>query len=145
MVRHQAFSRELKTSQPSRQALLPFIRDKHLTGSSKNPIRIIFDGYPESGFKAQEEVIFSCDISADEKIVKLLEKSERRKEAVVVTDDRELRFLVRSLGAKVLSVEEFLLPLSSAGKKRKKETEPELSFTQKHAINAELRKLWLKE
>ena len=90
-------------------------------------------------------MIFSFDISADEKIIKLIEKSTRRKDTIVVTDDRELRFLVRSLGVNVIGVEDFIRPKEKDGKRKKEEAETELTFTQKHDIDEELKKIWLKE
>ena len=90
-------------------------------------------------------MIFSFDISADEKIIKLLEKSTRRKDTIVVTDDRELRFLARSLGVNVIGVEDFIRPKEKDRKIKKEEVEVELTFTQKHDIDEELKKIWLKE
>ncbi|MFA5275826.1 MAG: NYN domain-containing protein [Candidatus Omnitrophota bacterium] len=145
ITKHRAFSRNLKARLDLRSALLPFIKNKHLTGSAKNTIKIIFDGYPDAALESSDEVIFSGDISADEKIIKLLEKSAQRKDTIVVSDDRELRFLVRSLGAKVLGVEDFISPEEKTAKKKRVEIEPELSFIQKDAINKELRNIWLKE
>jgi hypothetical protein len=128
-----------------RSALLPFIKNKHLTGSPKNSIKIIFDGYPDTSLEGNDEVVFSGDISADEKIIKLLEKSGRRKDTIVVSDDRELRFLARSLGVKVLGVEDFISPAEKAPRRKREEAELELTFTQKHVINQELKRIWLKE
>jgi len=148
ITKHNAFTRNFKTHVDLRNALLPFIKNNHLTGSSKNSITIVFDGYPDGsplGASGNDEVTFSCDISADEKIIKMLEKSPFRKETIVVTDDRELRFLVRSLGVKVMGVEEFILPKEKLQKNKKDEAETELTYTQKHNINEELKKIWLKE
>jgi len=148
IIKQRAFARNAKTSCDLRNALLPFIKNNHLTGSQKNSIEIVFDGYPDvflRGNMPKDEVIFSGDISADEKIIKLLEKSSRRKDTIVVSDDRGLRFLARSLGAKVMGVEDFILPKEKAPERKREEAEPELTFTQKHAINEELRKIWLKE
>jgi predicted RNA-binding protein with PIN domain len=148
IIKQRAFARNVKTSLDLRNALLPFIKNNHLTGSQKNSIKIVFDGYSDASLRgniAGDEVIFSGDISADEKIIKLLEKSSRRKDTIVVSDDRELRFLARSLGAKVMGVEDFILPKEKAPKRKREEAEPELTFTQKHAIDQELKRIWLKE
>ena len=148
ITKHNAFTRNIKTRLDLRNALLPFIKNNHLTGSPKNAIIIVFDGYPDAFCQSgsgSDEVIFSFDISADEKIIKLLEKSPRRQDTVVVSDDRELRFLVRSLGAKVMGVEDFILPKEKGRKIKTDEAETELTFIQKHDINEELKKIWLKE
>ena len=148
ITKHNAFTRNVKTHLDLRSALLPFIKNNHLTGSSKNDITIVFDGYPDTPWNSESgsgEVIFSFDISADEKIIKLLEKSTRRKDTIVVTDDRELRFLARSLGVNVIGVEDFIRPKEKDGKRKKEEAETELTFTQKHDIDEELKKIWLKE
>jgi len=148
ITKHDAFTRSIKTHLDLRNALLPFIKNSHLTGSPKNSIIIVFDGYPDVSWdhaSGSNEVIFSFDISADEKIIKLLEKSLFRKDTIVVTDDKELRFLVRALGVKVMGVEDFILPKEKVGKKEREEAETELTFIQKHDINEELKKIWLKE
>ena len=148
ITKHNAFTRNIKTRLDLRNALLPFIKNNHLTGSPKNAIIIVFDGYPDAFCQSgsgSDEVIFSFDISADEKIIKLIEKSIRRKDTIVVTDDRELRFLARSLGVNVIGVEDFIRPKEKDGKRKKEEAETELTFTQKHDIDEELKKIWLKE
>ena len=147
IIKHDAFSPNLKTRLDSKSGLLSFIRNNQLTGSQKNTLKIVFDGYPDTywqGNKEKDEVVFSGDISADEKIIKLLEKNSRPKDVIVVSDDRELRFLARSLGAKVLAVEDFICLKEKTPKRKNEEAETELTFSQKHDINEELRKLWLK-
>jgi hypothetical protein len=63
---------------------------------------------------------------------------------VVVSDDKEIRFLVRPLGVRLMSVEEFIAPKDKSAARRPKDIEAqELTYTQMHKINEELRKIWL--
>ncbi len=131
-------------------ALLEFIYRERLCGSLKNKISIVFDGYPDmQGLKevdANINIIFSRQESADEKIKKLVEKSGNPKILVVVSDDREIKFFIKSLGAKHVGVEEFI-----NSKKRPKPADIdgslkiELTYSQMANINKELSKIWLKQ
>lgn len=151
IINHPQFTRRHKHSASPGVSLLTFIRANRLTGSPKNKVIIVFDGYPESGEYAggagQDSdfaVIFSRKISADEKIKKIVEESANRKNIVVVSDDREIGFMVKSLGACSIGVEKFIAQGEESGERRKKDSQPqELTYSQKHAIDKELRKLWL--
>jgi hypothetical protein len=121
-------------------------------------VTVVFDGYPKyTGEKidvADISVIFSRQDSADEKIKKIVENSGDFKNTVVVSDDKEIRFFVKSIGAKVKGVEEFINPsnLPQVRFKRKGRLkgsegdfpELELTYSQMQKINEELRKIWLK-
>jgi len=110
-------------------------------------VTFVFDGYPDISYKqhdASVKVIFSRKESADERIKKIVETTDKAINTVVVTDDKEIRFFARACGAKSISVEEFI-PLKAKGQgKNSDSAESELSYTQKHEINEELKKLWLK-
>jgi predicted RNA-binding protein with PIN domain len=131
-----------------RARLLEFIRVNRLCGSPKNRLTIVFDGYPApSGASYNEEtrVIFSGKISADDKIKRLVEESADRKNIVVVSDDKEIKFIVKSLGARSMGTEEFISTKEKASVKQEKDLiKPELAYSQIHKINEELRKIWLK-
>lgn len=92
-------------------------------------------------------VIFSRKVSADEKINLLIEETANRKIIIVVSDDREIQYSVKSLGAQVLGVDEFFAAAQNrpvnTGKSEPAKTE--LNFSQMQKINEELRRLWLKE
>ncbi|MCK4859119.1 MAG: NYN domain-containing protein [Candidatus Omnitrophica bacterium] len=132
-----------KTLRGEREGLIKFIEQKRPQG--KNEITVIFDGQ-EKVFPFQQKergvrVVFSRGISADDKIKKMVEKRDA-KQVVVVSDDKEIIFYVRSLGAKVLSVKEFVekgLP-----KKREVFSEEKKMPQQTGEITAELEKIWLK-
>jgi predicted RNA-binding protein with PIN domain len=134
--------------QDPKEELLRLIKKKRLTGSAKNKVLIVFDGY-SSDFKERNidepfTVIFSFDESADEKIKKLVEASSNPKTIVVVSDDKEIRFFARASGARVLSIEEFTGSVKKAADSNEKElVKPELNYTQIQKINQELKKIWL--
>ncbi len=88
-------------------------------------------------------VVFSREESADERIKKLLELIPNPRNVVVVSDDKEIKFFARASRAKVESAEDFLVSASRSSPKIKELPEAEISYTQKHKINEELKKLWL--
>ncbi|MCX5712329.1 MAG: NYN domain-containing protein [Candidatus Omnitrophica bacterium] len=130
-----------------RISLLEFIRLNKLNGSSNNQVITVFDGYPPySPFLYEHKnfkVIFSCDISADQKIKNILEESVNKKNIIVVSDDKEIIFFARQCRAQVEGAGNFL---SKAKKDENQLKNPGsgLSYTQAHDINEELRKKWLK-
>lgn len=137
---------DLKTA---RLFLLRFIQENKPQGSAKNKVTVVFDGRSDvySSFLDYScEVIFTKNESADEKIKDLVSKSKNPKNIVVVSEDKEIKFFIRSLGAHCLSIKEFLF---TSFKKKKSGLDdsfkPYLSQTQAQAINAELRKIWLKD
>jgi len=147
LIRHRAYQGRSQ-SKDERRGLLEFIRTRRPCGSRKNRVTVVFDGY--SGERRAPdtdiEVIFSCDISADDRIRRLLEAGPKDKSVVVVSDDRQVREFCRLYGATALGVEEFLAP--KEGRVSAKEAEsvkPELSSSQMRRINQELKDLWLKE
>jgi len=148
IINHPQFHRRHRLSDNPQAALLAFIKTERLTGSPKNKIAIVFDGYPPSGISldgAEAGFIFSRKINADEKIKKIVEESANRKNIVVVSDDKEIKFMVKSLGARALGVEEFIAREEKSERGEKKEAlKQELNYTQIDAINKELSKLWLK-
>ena len=131
-----------------RVALIQFIKMSGLGASPNNKCLVVFDGYADPCLDNLEagniEVAFSRRLSADERIKRLVELATIPKNIIVVSDDKEIRFFVRSCGAKSMSVEDFLGAQERrrpSGKTPAPETE--LSYTQMHKINEELKKLWL--
>ena len=45
----------------------------------------------------------------------------------------------------MIGVKDFIRPKENDGKRKKQEVETELTFMQKHVIDEELKKIWLKE
>ena len=158
ITNHPSFANLHKKIKDSRFALLEFIKYKRLCGSPKNKITVVFDGFPkiseEKNWDAEINVIFSRQDSADERIKRIVENSGDFKNIVVVSDDKEIRFFVKSVGARARGVEEFINPanLAQARIKRKGRLKDEgdlagleLTFSQRQKINEELKKIWLKE
>ncbi len=107
------------------------------------------------------KVIFTRGRSADEEIKAVVAGSDYRKNMVVVTDDRDIQYTVRALGAKVCGVSEFLgkgrvSRASSApaqggaggeGKQARQMEPPAEKYipkTLEHKITSEMEKIWLK-
>ena len=141
----------------SRVSLLGFIKINKLCGSPRNKITVVFDGYSdflESINYADIDVVFSRKETADERIKKMVESSGNPKNIVVVSDDKEIVFFIKSLGARPMSVEEFI-GSSSASKgqghfgddiqeKKGSLLKSELTYSQIQEINKELKNIWLK-
>lgn len=128
-----------------RNALIHFLESSRPQGSFKNKVTVVFDG--QAGIIGRTAsspiaVIFSKGGSADDKIRALVGQTANKKNMVVVTDDRELRYAVRALGAKVEGVQEFL-----SKKKPQKPTEQAkyISKNLESKITSELEEVWLKK
>jgi predicted RNA-binding protein with PIN domain len=147
LIKHRCF-RPPPGIHDSRFALIQFLRIEKPCGSSKNKVTIVFDGYSGdfslSGLEF--EVIFSCEDSADARIKKILENSSAAKSSVVVSDDRQIRDFARLCGAVSLGIDGFLNPPQKKASGRKEELiKADLSYSQAHKINEELKRLWLKK
>ncbi len=88
-------------------------------------------------------VIFSRRESADERIKKLLELIPNPKNVVVVSDDKEIKFFAKASRAKSQSVKDFLSLQDRLAHRGAQIPETEISYTQMHKINEELKKIWL--
>jgi predicted RNA-binding protein with PIN domain len=149
IIYHPLFAKNhKKIFKDIRLALLEFIRAKRLCGSPKNEVTVVFDGYcsdPElKEVHSNVNVIFSRDMTADDKIKRLVEGTGNIKNIIVVSDDREIKFFVKSSKAKCIGIEEFM------GQDEKVKTikendsvKSELNYSQMHKINEELKKIWL--
>ncbi len=123
-----------------------------LKGSINNQLTIVFDGKAtvfgsfESG---PVKVIFSHGESADEKIKRIVSDAGDKKNIVVVTDDRDIQYAIRALGAKSMAVKEFLskakpsLMASNVKKKQLKENK-QISNVLESKITSEFERIWLK-
>jgi predicted RNA-binding protein with PIN domain len=137
---------KLKSLKSSRDSLTRFIERYRPQGSQRNKITIVFDGHKdvvsyESHYPV--DVFFTKGETADDRIRKMVQHSKNAKGIVVVTDDRELGLLVRSMGARVISVEDFL----GRAKKDTKVVQDEkpVSHSAKLKITKELERIWLKQ
>lgn len=125
-------------------------------GSLRNEVTVVFDGRPDviGGMRSSvAKIIFSRGESADNKIKKIVTRSSNKKNIVVVTDDRDIQYSVRAMGAKVIGVQEFLLKmnLSKAGIKRGRGNKGRggaggskyISKSREARITLEFKKIWL--
>ncbi len=141
-----------------RHQLARFIELRRPQGSSRNPVTIVFDGKAGhwSGPDASGvKVVFTEGETADTRIVRMVSQAPNKKSVVVVTDDREVQYAARALGAQVSGVREFLgRVLKSSAKMRggEKESgssqergaqEKYISQTLAHTITSEFEKIWL--
>ena len=150
ITNHPQFRPRVRDSLNIQSALADFIRLNRLSGSRKNKLILVFDGYPPSGEKMPEEeglvCLFSRMIEADELIKKLVEESGQPRNIVVVSDDKGIQMAVRFLNAQTCAVEEFICGKKSARGQalgRTDSQECKVSFTNMQKINAELKKKWL--
>ncbi len=107
---------------------------------------MVFDGYEDCrypGYDEDIEVLFSRKESADERIKKIVSESGNAKNIVVVSEDKEIKFFTRACGARVFSAEEFFKYEKKNKVEKQDSFKPELTFTQMHEINKELRRIWL--
>ncbi len=130
-----------------RLKLIRFIEKFRPQGSRSNKVIIVFDGhknvfsYPG---RPELKIVFSGAESADEWIKGYIERVSRPRECIVITDDKEIKFFVRAVGAKVVPVQEFI---NKAKKKIKpvKEEKKTLPYDKAYKITRELEKIWLEE
>ncbi len=149
LVNNPAVSGRRGNSSDHRQALIDLIRCNCLCGSPRNSATVVFDGYAgEKPLMVPQgiTVVFSCDEEADAVIVRMVQRAASPANIRVVSDDKQIRILIKAYGARAVSVEEYMEPLAkrAENKRRRLESDPQLSYSQTEEINRELRKLWLK-
>ena len=100
-----------KKLKEGRDNFIKFLENARPQGSMNNEVTVVFDGQgqiytplPFSGIK----IIFSYRETADDKIKKMVKNSSNRRRIIVVSDDKEIKFFIRKLGAQSSSVKKFL-------------------------------------
>ena len=147
-------ARNFSEFQEEREYLIHLIEATNPQGSRKNSVTVVFDGQPGiAGYLKTSfvKIIFSVNESADAKIKQMVNQAPNKKRIVVITNDREIKFHVRALGAEVKSVEDFLAkmdfhsPSPRKGKFNKKEDKEHKSIppSLEYQITSELEKIWL--
>lgn len=142
-----------------RRQLVSFIETKRPLGSLQNKVTIIFDGGPGLSGRIRASnsnlsVLFSGESSADDWIKRMVENALNKKQIIVVTDDREIKYAVGASGSRSISVKKFLSmgrlsgnsSSGSQANKVKSGTSPAKRIPRgvETKINEELKKLWLK-
>ena len=148
ITNHPKFTNQLpRGSLDSRSLLVQLIKKKRLCGSYRNIAWVVFDGYPDTNMESfgdnNIKVIFSRRESADSRIKKIIELVSNPKNLIVVSDDKEISFFIKSCGARPMSVEEFLVAKDKVADKFGNLAEEGLTHAQMRKINDELKKLWL--
>jgi len=149
IINHIQFGPIRKKIKDPQRALLEFLKNRRLGRNSKSKITVVFDGYPKVAAQKLDEtdidVVFSKEETADARIKRLVQASKNPKNIVVISDDREIRFFVKSIGARSIGVEEFINPQVKPQRKKEDLIKPELNYSQISKINQELKALWLRD
>ncbi len=133
---------KIKESASPCHQLLSFVYKNKLTGSTRNEVWVVFDGRkpPYDILDFQYKVVFSNEGSADDLIIEKVKKAKNKKQVLIVTDDRELGYKVKLLGARVCRVDKFI---SKKEKPQRKESEKEINYSDRRQITEEMRRVWL--
>ncbi|MDP3731872.1 MAG: NYN domain-containing protein [Candidatus Omnitrophota bacterium] len=147
IINHNTFTPIRKKIKDPQRALLEFIKNRIWGKNPKSKITVVFDGYPKVSAQNLEEagidVVFSREETADARIKMMVETSKNPKDIVVVSDDREIIFFIKSVGASAIGVEEFIIPEENPQRKKEDPIKPELNYSQISKINEELKALWV--
>lgn len=149
ITKHPLFSRQIdKNTEDHRCLFLRLIRLHKLTGSPRNQVTVVFDGYPGydrnfNDIDAAITVVFSRKQTADDKIKGLLQRYGNPKNIYVVSNDQEIRLFAKAFGARAISIEEFLNAREKSHRKEEEALDVKLNFSQMEKINQELRRIWL--
>ncbi|MCF7916494.1 MAG: NYN domain-containing protein [Candidatus Omnitrophica bacterium] len=133
---------DIKNSSVPCHELLSFLHKNKLTGSLKNKVLVVFDGgkppYQINNF--HYKVLFSYQESADDLIIAKIKQFQNKKQIVVVTDDRELRYRAQSLEAQTCSVDDFM---AKARRIKPEQGEKEINYSLQREITEEMKRIWL--
>lgn len=143
-ILNQMPSVEKMKLQTAREHLVALIEEKKPQGH--NRVTVVFDGQPDVWGEQPSgsvKVIFTSHGSADSRIKKMVAEDENPRALVIVTDDKEIRFYVRSLGAEVMWVKDFLERMKDPPVRRAVDEKP-ISKNVEVQINEELSSVWLK-
>ncbi|MCM8818800.1 MAG: NYN domain-containing protein [Candidatus Omnitrophica bacterium] len=129
-----------KTIEFSKEFLIDIL-EKYKRKHPSIEITVVFDGAPSSFDIYREKrikIVFSQDITADEKIRKILENKKNKNKIYVVSDDREIGEFTKILGGNIFKVKEFLDIVFPTTKKEKSDNSKNLNYKTKIEIENEL-------
>ncbi|MCG3205581.1 MAG: hypothetical protein KCHDKBKB_02303 [Elusimicrobia bacterium] len=129
--------------QDQRECLLRFLERTHPAGSAVNKIIVVFDGKEDVDsppWRGTVRVIFSKGETADAVIKRSVDLLSNPRNAVVITDDRDIQKWVSSSKAKVMGCKEFLR--TATNKPKRSATPAKLDSDTAQGINEEFKKLW---
>ncbi|MDD4982236.1 MAG: NYN domain-containing protein [Candidatus Omnitrophica bacterium] len=149
VTHHPKFIRAIpKRSADTRFSLVELIKSRGLCGNANNLVWLIFDGYPDHLIEGLEKgrlrIIFSYNRSADDKIKRLLELIDRPRDAVVVSDDKEVSSFARLMHARSMSIEDFIKDDVSGKRIKVRPDEIKVNYSQMQKIDEELKRIWLR-
>ncbi|HBO97581.1 MAG TPA: hypothetical protein DE315_00610 [Candidatus Omnitrophica bacterium] len=137
----------LNKLEDQRRHLVQWVGSRAPQGSLRNTVTIVFDGRSDvwsPGAASSIGVVFAQGETADEKIIRMVEEAEHKKNIVVVTDDRSLQCSVRALGAKVSGVQTFL-EQGTSPRPTRPESGKNISKTLEHEITSEFARIWIEK
>jgi len=149
IIKNSSFKR-IKKLKDQRVALLMMLKEKKAYLGKKSKITVVFDGKKDNfdiPYRKDEdvEIIFTHNESADDWIKDKVKSSKEAKDTVVVSDDKEIIFFVKSYVKSYMGVEEFMEKFSPSKAKPDDFIKPELSSKEILEINEELKRIWIKE
>ncbi len=142
-VIHQMAQLRTKRLRSQREEFIRFLETAQMTNRRFKDLTVIFDGQSDVSAPRMHSAIkitFSRGGCADKKIKEIVESSNFARDIAVVSDDREVRSYIGSLGAKKVSVKEFLKTVCSSFGRR---DVFKLDETEAKKINRELERVWL--
>jgi predicted RNA-binding protein with PIN domain len=142
---------DLAKLEDQRWYLVRFIEQHRPQGSMNNRVTVVFDGNTDvyGGMRSTTvKVVFSQGEPADDTIRKIVEQAENTKDIVVVSDDRDIQYAVRALGAKTVGTLVFLGKVrdpkrTDSRKGPSPERERYISKNDEFKITSEFSRIWL--
>ncbi len=142
-VIHKITELKGKRLRSQREGLIRLLEIAGAADKRFKDLTVVFDGkfgvltYP---VQSAVRIIFSKGGCADKKIKQIVECSNFARDICVVSDDRQIRHYAGTLGAKKVTVEEFLKKVSLSCQKK---VSFKLDAIAAQKINRELEKIWL--
>ena len=150
IIKNSSFKR-IKKLKDQRVALLMMLKEKKAYLGKKSKITVVFDGkeenYYDIPYKREQdiEIVFTHNESADDWIKDKVKSLKDVKDTVVVSDDKEIIFFVKSYVKSYMGVEEFMEKFSPSKAKSDDFIKPELSYKEILEINEELKRIWIEK
>ncbi len=126
-----------------REGLIRLLEIARAQNARLKDLTVVFDGKADilaPPMHSPVKIIFSKGECADKKIKEIVRSSNYARDIAVVSDDRQIRSYTRTLGAKRISVKEFLKVVFSSFEEKHIFR---LEETEAKKINQELEKIWL--
>jgi len=149
IIKNSSFKR-IKKLKDQRVALLMMLKEKKAYLGKKSKITVVFDGKKDNfdiPYRKDEdiEIVFTHNESADDWIKDKVKSLKDVKDTVVVSDDKEIIFFVKSYVKSYMGVEEFMEKFSPSKAKSDDFIKPELSYKEILEINEELKRIWIEK